>query len=117
MIIGVQGTRSFSDYSNIFLRAMRVALEHRQEHDKKVIFYCAGPVNIVNMCKEFVNITERTLKSHGITVKLMMVPPKWLKNHIADIDYFAFFSNPKEPVSDIVLAADAKEVPAGVYRY
>jgi hypothetical protein len=33
------------------------------------------------------------------------------------MNYLAFFSKPKEPVTDIVKAAEAKDIEVGVYRY
>ena len=117
MIVGVQGTRSFSDYSNIFLRAMHVALTSREESDSEVLIYSAGPANINSMCLEFANISERTLRANGIKMRVIKVPPSWIKNNVNDIDYFAFFSKPKEPVSDLVQLAESKDIPVGVYRY
>ncbi len=116
MIIGVQGTRNFSDY-NIFLRAMGTALSMREESDTEFIIYTAGPAHINSMSLEFSNISERSLKARGIKIRTHKVPPKWLKDNIKTLDYFAFFSKPKEPVSDLVDTAEAKDVEVGVYRY
>jgi hypothetical protein len=66
---------------------------------------------------EFVNVSERSLKARGIKIRLIKVPPKWIEQNITTIDYFAFFSKPKEPVSKLVDLADAKDVNVGVYRY
>jgi hypothetical protein len=33
------------------------------------------------------------------------------------MDYFAFFSQPKENVSDLVREAEDKEVEVGIFRY
>lgn len=117
MIVGVQGTRNFSDYSNIFLRAMHVALTSREESDPEVLLYSAGPANINSMCLEFANISEKTLKANGIKIRVVKVPPSWIRQNISVIDYFAFFSKPKESVSDLVTLAESKDVPVGVYRY
>lgn len=116
MIIGVQGTRNFNDY-NIFLRAMGTALSDLGDSDKEIIIYSAGPANVNSMALEFSNVSERSLKARGIKIRTNKVPPKWLKDNIIDVDYFAFFSKPKEPVSDIVEAAEAKDKEVGVYRY
>ncbi len=117
MIIGIQGTRNFSDYSNIFLRAMGTALEYRLPDDPEILIYTAGPFNINSMCMEFANVSERTLKSHGVRIKVIKVPVGWFKSNMGLVTYFAFFSKPKEPVSDLVDLADAKDVEVGVYRY
>lgn len=116
MIIGVQGTRNFNDY-NIFLRAMGTALSDLDSSDTEIIIYSAGPANVNSMAMEFSNVSERSLKARGIKIRMNRVPPKWLRDNIRDVDYFAFFSKPKEPVSDIVEAAEAKDKEVGVYRY
>lgn len=116
MIVGIHGTRSFNEY-NIFLRAMGTALSSLPEGDSEFLIYSAGPAQINSMALEFSNISQRSLKARGIKIKTFKVPPKWLKENINDIDYLAFFSKPKEPVSDIVEVADAKDIEVGVYRY
>jgi len=116
MIVGIQGSKTFSDY-NVFLRAMGVALSSLPEGDTEILVASAGPININNMGMEFVNISERSLKARGIKIKLIKIPPSWIKDNIHNIGYFAYFSKPKEPVSDLVDLAEAKDVEVGVYRY
>ena len=116
MIVGVHGTRNFTEYS-IFLRAMGTALSSLPEGDTEFLIYSAGPVKINSMALEFSNVLERSLKARGIKIKVFRVPPKWLKDNIKDIDYLAFFSKPKESLSDIVEIADSKDIEVGVYRY
>lgn len=116
MILAIQGTRNFSDY-NVFLRAMGTALSSMDQDDKEFLIYSAGPVNINTMGLEFSNISERSLKSRGIKIRFNKVPPSWIKTNLRDIDYFAFFSKPKEPVSDIVDLAEDKDIPVGIYRF
>jgi hypothetical protein len=116
MIIGIHGTKSFDDY-NIFLRAMGTALSMLNESDKEIILYTAGPARVNSMALEFSNVSERSLKARGIRIRTNKVPPKWLKENILAVDYLTFFSKPKEPLSDIVEAAEAKDVEVGVYRY
>lgn len=116
MIIAIQGTRNFKDY-NIFLRAMGTAMSDLKEEDKEIILYAAGPVNINQMALEFSNISERSLKARGIKIRTYKISPKWVKENIRDIDYLAFFSKPKEPVSDLVDLAEAKDIEVGIYRY
>jgi hypothetical protein len=116
MIVGVQGTRTFSDY-NIFLRAMGTALSMLTEEDEEFLIYAAGPANINSMSLEFSNISERSLKARGIKIRTYKVPPRWIKENITSMDYFAFFSKPKEPVSDLVDAAEAKDIEVAIYRY
>jgi hypothetical protein len=94
-----------------------VALSSLPEDDTEILVASAGPLNINNMGMEFVNISERSLKARGIKIKLIKIPPSWIKDNIHSIDYFAYFSKPKESVSELVDLAEAKDVEVGVYRY
>jgi hypothetical protein len=116
MIVGIQGTRSFEDYS-VFLRGMGAALASMGQEDKEFFIYSAGPANINSMGMEFSNISERSLKARGIKIKFIKIPPSWIKQNIHSLNYFAFFSRPKEPVSSLVDLADAKDVEVAIYRY
>lgn len=116
MIVAIQGTKSFNDY-NVFLRAMGTALSSMSIEDKEFLIYAAGPSAINSMGLEFSNISERSLRSRGIRIRLMKVPPSFIKNNINSVDYLAYFSKPKEPVSDLVDLAEAKDIEVGVYRY
>lgn len=116
MIVGIQGTRSFDDYA-VFLRGMGAALASLEEGDREFIIYSAGPSNINSMGMEFSNISERGLKARGIKIKFIKVPPSWIKSNIHSINYFAFFSKPKEPASSLVDLASAKDVEVAIYRY
>jgi hypothetical protein len=116
MIIAIQGTKSFDDY-NIFLRAMGTAMSTMQDGDKEIYIYSAGPTHINSMGMEFSNISERSLKARGIKIKFFKVPPGWVKQNINDIDYLAYFSKPKESLSDLVKLAEDKDIEVGVYRY
>lgn len=116
MIIAIQGTKNFSDY-NVFLRAMGTALSMMSKEDKEILIYSAGPAIINSMGIEFSNVSERGLKARGIKIRFNPVPASWVKSNIHDIDYLAYFSKPKEPVSDLVELADAKDIEVGVYRF
>jgi len=116
MIVAIHGSRSFNDY-NIFLRAMHTALTQLPEDDKMITIMSAGPAQINSFGQEFSNITERSLKARGIRIKIVKIPPSWIKDNIKDINYLAYFSKPKESLPDIVDLADAKDVEVGVYRY
>lgn len=116
MIIAIQGTKSFSDY-NVFLRAMGTALSMVRDGDKEILIYSAGPANINSMGMEFSNVSERSLKARGIRIRLNKVPASWIKENIHNVDYLAYFSKPKEPLSDLVEHAEAKDAEVGVYRY
>jgi hypothetical protein len=116
MIIGIQGTRTFNDYT-IFLRAMGTALASMPDEDTEVYIYSAGPSVINSFAMEFTNITERSLKSRGKKIKMIKVPPSWLADNMHKIDYLAMFSKPKEPLSKLVEKAESHNVDVGVYRY
>jgi hypothetical protein len=116
MKVGIQGTSSFEDY-NVFLRAMRVALSEIKSGDEEFFIYTAGPAKVNSFAMEFINITERSLKAQGIRTRVFKLPPKALKSSIHTMDYFAFFSQPKENVSDLVREAEDKEIEVGIFRY
>lgn len=116
MRLAIQGTRNFEDYA-VFLRAIGTALSSLQPEDKEFIIYSAGPLKINNFALEFSNISERSLKARGIKIKVVKVPPSFIKENIHTIDYFAFFSKPKESLSELVDLAEAKDVEVGIYRY
>jgi hypothetical protein len=116
MKIGVQGTNSFSDYT-VFLRAMRVALSDIEKEDNEFIVFSAGPSKVNSFAMEFINITERTMRSNGIKSKVVKVPPSRLKSLMGEMDYFAFFSVPKEPEGYLVKEAKDKDVEVGIFRY
>jgi len=116
MKVGIQGTNAFGDY-NVFLRAMRVALSEIKEGDEEFLIYTAGPAKVNSFAMEFINITERSLKAQGIRTRVFKLPPKALKESIHTMDYFAFFSQPKESTSDLVREAEDKEVDVGIFRY
>ena len=116
MIVGVQGSRSFDDY-NIFLRAIGTALTQMPEDDNEFFIYSIGPVNVNRMAMEFSNVTERSMKSKGIKIRVAKIPFTWAKDNITDLDYFIYLSTPKERNSELVDLADRKDVEVGVYRY
>lgn len=116
MIVVIQGTRGFEDYAT-FLRAMGTALSSKDPQDSEFYVYAVGPSNINSMGLEFMNISERTLKNNGVRSRLFKVPVGWAKENLHQVDYLAYFSKPKEPLSDLVKLADAKDIEVGVYRY
>ena len=116
MKVGIQGTKAFEDY-NVFLRAMRVALSEIKQGDEEFFIYTAGPARTNAFAMEFINITERSLKAQGIRTRVFKLPPKALKDAIHTLDYFAFFSKPKESTYDIVREAEYKEIEVGIFRY
>jgi hypothetical protein len=116
MIIAVQGSKTFQDYS-IFMRAMRTALYEMDKEDKEIYIYSAGPVKTNNMALEFSNVSERGLKARGIKIQARKISSSWLEENMNSMDYFAFFSRPGEPISYLVDLADQLGVEAGVYTF
>ena len=116
MIVGIQGTNSFDDYQ-VFLRAMAVTMSSLKEEDPYFYIYSAGPANINAMVSEFVNLSERGLKSRGKKIKMFKVPPSWVTENINDINYFAFLSKEKEQVSKLIGDAQTHNVEFGIFRY
>jgi hypothetical protein len=116
MIVAIQGTKTFDDYQ-IFLRAMGTALRDLPEGDKEFIVFSAGPVNINQFGMEFMNVNERSMKGYGIKTKFVKVPPSWIDENIDQINYFAFFSQPKETWSKQAQNAHDKDANLWVYRY
>jgi hypothetical protein len=96
---------------------MGTAMSILPEGDKDILVYSAGPSHINTMGMEFTNISERGLKARGIKIKFIKVPPSWIRENISSIGYFAFFSKPKESISDLVTLAENKNIEVGVYRY
>ena len=99
MIVAVQGTNGFNDYP-VFMRAMGVAMSGMGKDDK-----------------EFYDLSERGMKARGKKIKFFKVPTSWIKENIEIVDYFAFLSTPKEPVSSLVAEAELKDIEVGIFRY
>jgi hypothetical protein len=116
VIVVIQGTQAFTDYQ-VFLRAMGVAMSAIKDDDPYFYVYSAGPGNINAMASEFTNLSERGMKARGKKIKLYKVAPSWVEENIDDVNYFAFLSNPKEPVSKLAAAAQLKNIDVGLFRY
>jgi len=116
MIVGVQGTSSFSDYK-VFLRAIGVALSSMPIEDDYLYIYTAGPANINKMVMEFVNVSEKGMKSRGKKIKMIKVAPSWILENISEINYFAYLSKPDEGKSKLVAQAQLNNIEFGVFQY
>ena len=115
MIVGIQASRNFNDYS-VFLRAMGTALYGLNE-DSEFVLLTAGPHKLNDMAMEFVNVSERSLKAKGIKAKVVKMPDKALKERLHDLDSFLYFSLPKETPSSLALEAEAKDLEVLFYRF
>lgn len=116
MIVGVQGTNSFEDY-NVFLRSMGVALSGLHEDDQYFYIYSAGPGKVNSMVMEFVNLSERGMKTRGKKIKFYKVAPEWLSENMVDINYFIFLSKEREAISKLVGEAQLNNVDVGIFNY
>jgi hypothetical protein len=116
MIVAVQGTTEFDDY-NVFIRAMGVALSGMNEDDKEFIIYSVGPARINSFVSEFSNLSERGMKSRGRKIKFYKIASSWLEENINQINYFAFLSKPKQPVSKLIHIAESNNIEIGIFRY
>lgn len=115
MIVGMQGSRNFGDYQ-IFMRAMGTIL-YDLDGDNEIVVLSAGPHKVNDFAMEFFNISERTLKARGIKTKVVKMPAIALKERMHDLDYFLYFSLPKETESDLVREAQDKDIEVAIYRY
>jgi len=116
MIVVVQGTSDFNDYS-VFIRAMGVAMSSMKEDDQDFFIYSAGPARINSMVSEFCNLSERGMKARGKRIKYYKVPIQWVYENMTYVNYFAFLSKPKQPVSKLVAEAELKNIEVGIFRY
>lgn len=116
MIVVVQGTNDFNDYS-VFIRAMGVAMSGMKEDDSEFYIYSAGPARINSMVSEFCNLSERGMKARGKKIKYYKVPIPWVYENMEYVNYFAFLSKPKQSVSKLVAEAELKNVEVGIFRY
>ena len=116
MIVVVQGTNDFNDYS-VFVRAMGVALSSMKEDDKEFYVYSAGPAKINSMVSEFCNLSERGMKARGMKIRHYKVPIQWVYENMGYINYFAFLSKPNQPVSKLVAEAELQNIEVGIFRY
>lgn len=114
MIIAVEGSKSFNDYE-LFMRGMSVALSN-PNIDDEIQVWSLGPHKINSFTAAFCNSSENYLKSKGFKVSFSKVHPDWVKHNIEYVDYFAYFSLPKEPLSKFTTWAEHK-VEVGVFRF
>lgn len=116
MIITVEGTKTFDNYE-IFMRAMGVALS-LPEVDEDIQVWSLGPHKVNSFTAAFCNSSESFLKNKGFKIHFYKVNPKWVAEHLHDVNYYAFFSSPKENESRMCKAAQQVEsCEVGIFRY
>ena len=116
MIIGIQGSRNFNDYS-IFLNAMLRVMQDLQPEDNELVFLSVGPHKVNDMIMEFINVANWNRGDRVIKPKLVKMPVKALEERVYDLDEFVYLCLPKEPETHLVEAADNAGLIPRVFRY
>ncbi len=118
MMAVVQGTNEFNDYQ-VFLRAMGVVLSSMHKDDSEIAIYVVGSKNnkIYEFAMEFCNLSERGLKGRGKKIKMYKATDSWIQEYMGQINYFAFFSQPKQPLSSLAKDAKNNGVEVGIFQY
>lgn len=114
MMVGVQGSKSFNDYS-IFLSGMALVLRKLKDADNELVIFSAGPKRVSEMAMEFVNVSD--FKSRKIKAKVVRVPESFLRDNHHKLDTFHYFCNAKEQFSSLANILDSKDVDVQVHRY
>ncbi len=115
MIIAVEGTKGFSDYE-IFMRAMGVALSNPTV-DSEIQVWSLGPHKINSFTAAFCNSSEHFLKLKGFKISFYKVAHQWVAENLNSVNYYAFFSLPKENESRMCRAAQLVEgCEVGIFR-
>ena len=116
MIVAVQGTNDFDNYS-VFIRSMGVAMSAMSDQDTDFVIYSVGPVKINSFVSEFSNLSERGMKARGKKIKFYKVNASWLEENINNVNYFAFLSKPNQSNSRLVSIAEDNNIEVGIFRY
>jgi hypothetical protein len=116
MIVVVEGTKSFNDYET-FMRAMGVALSNKVLNNN-IQVWSLGPHKVNGFTAAFCNSSENFLKQKGYKINFSKVNSFWVEENILHVDYYAYFSLPKEPVSKMVkVAQNVEGCEVGIFRY
>lgn len=118
MIAVVQGTNEFDDY-NVFLRGMGVVLSSMPKEDDSITLYVVGSKynKISEFAMEFCNLSERGMKGRGKKIKMYKATDSWIKEYLSDINYFAFFSKPKQLLSSLAKESQDNGIELGIFQY
>ena len=115
MIIAVEGTKEFQDYET-FMRAMGVALSN-PSLDSDIQVWSLGPHKINSFTAAFCNSSEHFLKLKGFKISFYKVAHQWVAENLNSVNYYAFFSLPKENESRMCRAAQLVEgCEVGIFR-
>ena len=114
MILVTQGSRTFNDYS-IFINAMFRVLSRMEPDDKEFHIYSVGPLRVNQMSEEYLNVSN--FRARGIKTKMMRVNESYVRDHMSNIDYVAYFCAPGEPVSSLIDLAEERGIGNGIHRF
>lgn len=116
MIIVVEGTKAFDNYE-LFTRGMGVALSSKNiSNDIQV--WSLGPHKINSFTAGFCNITENYLKSKGFKISFSKINSDWVRRNIEHVNFYGFFSLPKEPLSKFAAHMEHQEgLDFRIFRY
>lgn len=114
MMVGVQGSKAFNDYS-VFLSGMAMVLRKLKDVDTELTIFSAGPRRTGEMALEYVNVSN--FKARGIKAKVVHVPESFLKENHFKLEQFHYFCNEKEYPSALANFLDKKDVDVQMHRY
>ena len=117
-MVVVQATNEFNEYS-IFLRAIGVMLSSMPADDNEFVVYSVGSKEskIHHFAMEFCNLSERGMKGRGKKIKTYKAVDDWVKEFMDQMNYFAFFSQPKQQLSSLAKVAQNENVELGIFQY
>jgi hypothetical protein len=116
MVIVVEGSKTFSNYE-LFMTGMSQALKTPNKVNE-IQVWSLGPHKINSFTAAFCNTTENYLKSKGFKVSFSKVNTDWVRKNIQHVSYYAFFSLPKEPLSNFTTYMQHQEgIEVGIFKY
>jgi hypothetical protein len=116
MVIVVEGTKAFSNYE-LFMTGMSIALSSKIV-GSDIQVWSLGPHKINSFTAAFCNTTENYLKSKGFKVSFSKVNTDWVRKNLDYVDFYGFFSLPKEPFSKFASFMDnQEEIDVRIFRY
>ncbi len=86
--------------------------------DQEIQVWSAGPHKINSFTAAFCNSSENYLRQKGFKVTFSKATAAWIADNLSYVNYFAFFSLPKESLSKLVQKAQGVEgCEVGIFRY
>ena len=87
--------------------------------DKELALYVVGSRDskIQEFAMEFCNLSERGMKGRGKKIQMYKTTDSWVSTCLSQMNYFAFFSNTKQPISVLAKKAKDQGVELGTFQY